>query len=400
VETDPDFPEEPTLNNWCHHSDNHRLGAMTDHTWTRRGVVTTLAAAAMGTPFLPRGRSRSGANEGDVVLRFTSHVSRSHGFYPYVFTPFFQIVEEETQGRLRIEPMMDGLLHGALDGFKASVTGLTDYTHGYTTYQPGSFHLMHGLQLPFIFPDSPVASLVAEELYPRFFKEEYEAMGVYLATCDSTSPYQVISRDPVLTLEDLDSLKIRTTGGIVAEIYRELGAVPVVMAAAEVYPALQRGIIDAVSLGVPDIASYRLQEIGKFLTRVNLNVTVLQYCLNPRSFDELPEDIRETFYRLLRVRSQMAAQDYYSGPREEASYDALRAGGCEVLDLEPAERERWREALVPLRERFISENEAQGRPAREMLAEMEALSAKYSALSRAEIRRKVVDDPVMGIIDL
>ncbi len=373
---------------------------MTDRTWTRRGVVTTLAAAAVGAPFLPRGRSRSGADEGDVVLRFTSHVSRSHGFYPYVFTPFFQMVEEETQGRLRIEPMMDGLLHGALDGFKASVTGLTDYTHGYTTYQPGSFHLMHGLQLPFVFPNSPVASLVAEELYPRFFKEEYEAMGVYLATCDSTSPYQVISRDPVRTLEDLDGLKIRTTGGIVAEIYRELGAVPVVMAAAEVYPALQRGIIDAVSLGVPDIASYRLQEIGKFLTRVNLNVTVLQYCLNPRSFDELPGDIRETFYRLLRVRSQMAAQDYYSGPREEGYYDALRAGGCEIMDLEPAERERWRDTLVPLRERFIAENEAEGRPVREMLTEMERLSAEYSTLSRAEIRRKVVEDPVMGIIDL
>lgn len=310
------------------------------------------------------------------------------------------MVEEETQGRLRIEPMMDGLLHGALDGFKASVTGLTDYTHGYTTYQPGSFHLMHGLQLPFVFPNSPVASLVAEELYPRFFKEEYEAMGVYLATCDSTSPYQVISRDPVRTLEDLDGLKIRTTGGIVAEIYRELGAVPVVMAAAEVYPALQRGIIDAVSLGVPDIASYRLQEIGKFLTRVNLNVTVLQYCLNPRSFDELPGDIRETFYRLLRVRSQMAAQDYYSGPREEGYYDALRAGGCEIMDLEPAERERWRDTLVPLRERFIAENEAEGRPVREMLTEMERLSAEYSTLSRAEIRRKVVEDPVMGIIDL
>lgn len=371
---------------------------MTDRFWTRRGVVATLAAAAAGAPFLPRGRSRGTGD--DVVLRFTSHVSRSHGFFPYVFSPFFQMVEEETQGRLRIEPLMDGLLHGALDGFKASVTGLTDYTHGYTTYQPGSFHLMHGLQLPFVLPNAPVASLVAEELYPRYFKSEYEAMGVYLATCDSTSPYNVISRDPVLTLEDLRGLKIRTTGGVVAEIYRELGAVPVVMPASEVYPAFQRGILDAVSLAVPDIASYRLQEVGKFLTRVDLNVTVLQYCLNPRTFDALPDDIRETFYRLLRVRSQMAAQDYYSGPREEEAYERLRAGRVEILDLSPEERERWRETLRPLRERFISENEAQGRPARAMLEEMDALSAQYAPLSRLEIRNKVTEVPIQGIIDL
>ena len=370
---------------------------MTDRTWTRRGVVTTLAAAAAGAPFLPRGRSRGTADA--VVLRFTSHVPQSHGFFP-VFTSFFQRLEEETQGGLRIEPMWNGLLHGPLDGFKACITGLTDYTHGYVTYQPGSFHLMHGLQLPFMFPNSPVASLVAEELYPRFFKSEYEAMGVYLATCDSTSPYQVISREPVLTLEDLRGLKIRATGGIVAEIYRDLGAVPVVMAAAEVYPAFQRGIVDAVSLGVPDIASYRLQEVGKFLTRVDLNVTVLQYCLNRRSFDALPDDLRQTFYDLLRVRSQMCAQDYYSGPVEAEAYADLRAGRCEILDLEPDERERWREALQPLRARFIAENEAEGRPATEMLEELEALSALYSPLSREELMTRVTQTPIQGIIDL
>jgi len=369
---------------------------MTDRIWTRRSVVTTLAAAVAGAPFLPRGRSRG---TGDVVLRFTSHVPQSHGFVP-VFTRFYQRVEEETQGRLRIEPTWNGLLHGPLDGFKACITGLTDYTHGYITYQPGSFHLMHGLQLPFAFPNSPVASLVAEELYPRFFKSEYEAMGVYLATCDSTSPYQVISREPVLTLEDLRGLKIRATGGILAEIYRDLGAVPVVMAAAEVYPAFQRGIIDAVSLGVPDIASYRLQEIGKFLTRVNFNVTVLQYALNRRSFDALPDDLRQTFSDLLRIRSQMCAQDYYSGPIEEEAYADLRAGRCEILDLEPDERERWREALLPLRNRFISENEAEGRPATEMLEEMERLSALYSPLSREEIMTRVTENPIQGIIDL
>ena len=334
-----------------------------------------------------------------MVLRFTSHVPQSHGFVP-VFTRFYERVEEETQGRLRIEPMWNGLLHGPLDGFKACVTGLTDYTHGYVTYQPGSFHLMHGLQLPFIFPNAPVASLVAEEIYPRFLKSEYEAMSVYLATCDSTSPYQVISREPVLTLEDLRGLKIRATGGIVAEIYRDLGAVPVVMAAAEVYPAFQRGIIDAVSLGVPDIASYRLQEIGKFLTRVNLNVTVLQYALNRRSFDALPDDLRRQFSDLLRIRSQMCAQDYYSGPVEEEAYAELRAGRCEIMDLEPDERERWREALLPLRDRFIAENEAEGRPATEMLEEMERLSALYSPLTREEIMTRVTENPIQGLIDL
>ena len=96
----------------------------------------------------------------------------------------------------------------------------------------------------------------------------------------------------------------------------------------------------------------------------------------------------------------MCAQAYYSGPVEDEAYAELRAGRCEILDLEPAERERWRETLQPLRDRFIAENEAEGRPASEMLQEMERLSALYSSLSREEIMARVTDNPIQGIIDL
>ncbi|MCH8894830.1 MAG: TRAP transporter substrate-binding protein DctP [Proteobacteria bacterium] len=120
--------------------------------------------------------------------------------------------------------------------------------------------------------------LVAEELYPRHFKSEYERMGVYLAHCDATSPYDIISTSPIRSLEDMRGMRIRVTGGLTAEIFRVLGAVPTVMAAAEVYPAFQRGIVDAVALGAPDIVVYRLLEVGNYFTKVGVNVTVLQHC--------------------------------------------------------------------------------------------------------------------------
>ena len=168
--------------------------------------------------------------EEPITLRYTAHIPSSHGLYTRAFVPFAEIVERETVGRLRLEAFTDRLLHGPIDGFKAAVAGITDYTHAYGTYQPGSFKLLHATQLPFLFPTPQVASLVFEELYPRFFKAEYEHMGVYLAHCDCTSPYNIISKTPVRRLEDLRGLKIRVTGGLTADIYRELGAVPVSIA--------------------------------------------------------------------------------------------------------------------------------------------------------------------------
>jgi TRAP-type C4-dicarboxylate transport system substrate-binding protein len=364
---------------------------------TRRRLVGALAGTGLVAPWLAGGRV---SRAEPIVLRYTSHVPRSHGLYAQAFVPFAALVEQETQGRIRLEAFTDQLLHDPVDGFKAAVTGITDYTHGYVTYQPGSFKLLHATQLPFLFPSPQVACLVVEELHPKYFKQEYERMGVYLAHADCTSPYNIISKTPIRRLEDLRGIKMRVTGGLVAEIFRELGAVPVAIAAAEVYTALQRGIVDAIALSISDMASYRLQEIGPYYTRIDLNILALHYCLNRRAFDTLPVDLKDQFYRLLRIRSQMAAQNYYSGAGDARALATLRDGGVEIIELDDEELTRFRTAVAPLKERYIRQYEAQNLPARALIAEMEALSVQSAPLTNAELNARVAPRPVMGIIDL
>jgi len=295
----------------------------TSATWTRRRVLASLLGVGAIAPFV-RG-DRNAADEA-VLLRYTAHVPNSHGLYAKCFIPWREIVTRETGGRIRWEHYVDGLLHGALDGFKAVATGVTDYTHAYATYQPGSFHLTHGLQLPFLFQNSGVAALVSEELYPEYLKGEYERMGVYLAHCDSTTAYDVMSKTPIRTPEQMLGLKVRSTGGLMADILKQVGAIPVVLAAAETYTAFQRGILDAVAVSAPDMAAYRLYETGKFYLRIRLTHTVIQYCLNPRTFDGLPEDLRGQLYDLFRVRGH-AGRGWGRGHRPHAGRATTVGGG-------------------------------------------------------------------------
>ena len=366
-----------------------------DH--TRRNLVTSLTGLGVAAPFIA---GRRDLTEEPITLRYTSHAPRSHGLYTQGFVPFAELVERETEGRLRLAPFTDKLLHGPIDGFKAAVTGITDYPHSYITYQPGSFRLLHASQLPFLFSSPQVASLVVEELYPKHFKSEFERMGVYFAHCDCTSPYNIISKTPIRSLEDLNGIKIRATGGLTAEIFRELGAAPVAIAAAETYPAFQRGVIDAVSLSPSDIVAYRLHEIGPYYTRVDINVLILHYCLNRQSFDALPDDLRASFYQLLRIRSQIAVQNFYSGPGHAHAFATLRDYGVDVFDLDGDELERWRQRVTPLKERYIAQNEAEGLPAREVVADLEALAAEYAALTDEQINDRIINSPTQGIIDL
>ena len=310
------------------------------------------------------------------------------------------MVAERTQGRIRWAHFVDSLLHGPLDGFKAVTTDVTDYTHGYATYQPGSFHLTHGLQLPFLFRNSGVASLVSEELYPKYLKGEYERMQVYLAHCTATAAYDILSKTPVRTPSDIRGLKVRSTGGLMAEILRQVGAIPVVLATVETYTAFQRGIIDAVALGAPDMAAYRLYEIGSYLLPIRLSHTVIQWCLNPRTFDSLPVDLRQSLHDLFRLVGQMANRDFYGGQGLDAAIETLEAAGVEVLAPTPEERQAWVDATLPLEQRFITENERLGLPAAAFVKEAKARSARYDGWSDQELWDHVSAHPVQGVIDI
>lgn len=372
---------------------NHNSGLA----WSRRRVLASLFGVGAVAPFFRGGRDEPGDS---VLLRYTAHVPNSHGLYREVFVPWVEMVVAQTEGRIRWEHYVDGLLHGPLDGFKAVATDITDYTHAYATYQPGSFHLTHGLQLPFLFANSGVAALVAEELYPEYLKGEYERMNVYLAHCDSTTAYDILSKTPIRVPSDIRGLKVRSTGGLMAEILRQVDAVPVVLAAAETYTAFQRGIIDAVAVGAPDMAAYRLYEIGNYYLPIRLTHTVIQYCLNPRTFDGLPIDLRVPLYNLFRLRGQVAHQNYYGGEALESAIETLTDAGVERLDPTPAERQRWADAVRPLERRFVEENESRGLPAAAFVREARERAARYGEWTDQELWDHVSARPVQGIITL
>tara|TARA_E500000331_G_scaffold199309_1_gene191437 strand:+ start:2979 stop:4103 length:1125 start_codon:yes stop_codon:yes gene_type:complete len=365
---------------------------------TRRDLLFSLAGIGILSPFMYKKKEITELDQ--IILRYSTHVPSTHGLYTKAFLPFAQLVEEMTVGRLKLKPFTDKLLHGPNNAFKATISGITDYTHSYITYHPGSFTLLHASQLPFLFDRPQVASLVVEELYPKYFKKEFERMGTYFAHCDSTSPYNIISRLPIKSINDLQGLKIRVTSGVTADIFRELGASPVAIAAAEIYPAFQQGVIDAVSLAPNDIVSYRLYEIGKYYLEVNLNIVVLHYSLNKDVFNSLPYDLKEIFYKLLRVRSQYGAQNVYSGVNFRAAITTMNSHGVNISKLEAKELNTWKLKLAPLKERFINTYEKDGLPARALIHDIELLAEKYKSWTNEEINSLILSNPVQGIIDL
>ena len=72
---------------------------------------------------------------------------------------------------------MKGVLRGPKYGYKATASDITDLKHGYPVYTPGKFHLCLFAGFPFS-NNTYVTSLVMEELYPKYVRKGYEAIGV------------------------------------------------------------------------------------------------------------------------------------------------------------------------------------------------------------------------------
>ena len=80
-----------------------------------------------------------------------------------------------------------------------------------------------------------------------------EKFGIVGFPCGAHSDeIHMHSRKPIRTLDDLKGLKLRTSGAW-AEIATTLGASTVILPGAEVYPALERGVVDAIEWATPGI---------------------------------------------------------------------------------------------------------------------------------------------------
>ncbi len=332
-----------------------------------------------------------------ITLRLSHFAPENHPMTKAVSKKWVEMVERESNGKIKIKTFYSGVLHSAKDGFKATVNDITDITPAYTMYQPGSFHLPHVLDLPFAFPNTAVAVKVAEELYPKYFKKEYEAMGVYLANYNANGSYNLFTKKPVITLEDAKGMKIRSAGGETSEILKALGTVPIAVPVPDAYNAFQRGVVDGVALYNTGAVGYRVNELATSMTELHLNNPANAWAFNRKTWDGLPPDVKRFMYNMQRRLSMMYGIEF--DLQDIESRKGFVNQGMKINALSPKELERWKAAVEPLWKKFIDENEAQGRPAKALVADLRALAKKYENWTAEQFMKDVTENPVRGIID-
>jgi len=144
---------------------------------------------------------------------------------------------------------------------------------------------------------------------------------------------QLWTNEPVREPADLEGSRMRTPGAPVwIETITAMGATPTPMPYAEVYSALQQGVIDSVEAQLPAGYGSKLYEVTKHLTKTGHINLITGLVTSAAWFDSLPAELQT----ILREEALKAGDTASYGTRDALAEieEQLKANGMEVAEID------------------------------------------------------------------
>ena len=330
-----------------------------------------------------------------INARFGIYLGPTHHMYKDGWSSLTQLINERSKGKIQVKEFLGGVLFKAQEGFKAIQNDICDIAPAYPNYSPTGFDLAFSVSLPFMWENAYVGLRALEEIYPKYFKSEYEKLGSKMITAGMTSNYHLFTKKPVTKLEQLKGMKVRSAGGLINKVLERFGMIPVSVPSPEIYTTLQRGMVDACIFSWASADSYKLYEVTNYVTQIGPGFFVfgpLTVVVNPRWLDKLPPDLKKIVYGAGREAGFNVSYSYEK--QTEAAVKKHLEHGVKILTLTDEELERWKQASQPVVHDWVKNMENKGLPAAQLLEEMKALNEKYKTKTADEILELQKSDPV------
>ena len=302
--------------------------------------------AATSMMLFANGESEAKA-AGPMVLRYADNQP-----YDYPTTEaaryFAQLVEERTDGRIKIEvyhggqlgdekTIIEQLQFGAVDFARVSLSPLAEFEKS-----------LNVLQLPYLYSSYDQMWKVLDGPIGKDFLASVQPQGLIgLAWYDGGARNFYNSKRPVDELSDLKGLKIRVQeNNLMMDMVAALGAKATPMPYGEVYSGLQTGVIDGAENNWPSYESTSHYEVAPYYTldahtRVPEMVMCSEITWNKLSAED------QAIIAECAQESAIKERELWL-EREAASEAKVREGGAVITELKPGEMEKFQAAMDPL----------------------------------------------------
>src|SRR5665213_2192720 len=203
------------------------------------------------------------------------------------------------------------------------------------------------LDLPWLFKDDATDAKAMKGPIGQWLFKKLEAKGITGLAFWDNGFHMVSANGPLLMPADFQGLKIRISGSKIADRYfRDMGAIPQIMAFSEVYQALQTGVVDGCENTPSNYLTQKFHEVQKDITVSNHAHLQYAVIVNTKFWNGLPADIRAEL-----TKAMDEATDYTNSIARKENEDALaaiKASGKTTLHyLTDDQRKAWQTAMRP-----------------------------------------------------
>jgi C4-dicarboxylate-binding protein DctP len=264
---------------------------------------------------------------------------------------FKELVEQNSDGRITVEVYPNSELYGDEDELQA-LTG-----NSVQMIAPASSKLSE-LARQLLVLDLPFAFETVDDVQEFTARDSRTGQAIYENEDLSSNNMQVMglwgngffqftSNKAIRTPDDLQGQRIRITPSDVIRSYLEKwGAETTPMAFAEVFTALQQGVVDGQYNPYSNIESQQFYTVQNYLTVSNHAYLVYPLVINKEFFESLPDDLQQVV-----TEAADEASTYVSEIAEEDNQEARRviedSGEIEFIELSEAERQAFKDEVVP-----------------------------------------------------
>lgn len=290
-----------------------------------------------------------------------------------------EVLTKASNGQLEIKLSYGAALGPEKQTPEAIKTGGYEGGQMCAGYYPNKFPLLSVMELPFLGPRSTVARAKLDRIvlnHPLIAKEMADRWNIKTFVSVPLPPYEFMGSKRIATAEDMKGVKMRISG-LNAKALQVFGAVPTMVTAPEGYTALERGTID--SFGFPysySFGAYRLYEVSKYVTEgLSMGGFLCFQGVSLTTWNKLPKSVQDKL-EAARDASDMALLAAYE--EADKKWIPIFKQKLEVVPFPAAERGKIAAGANSIWETWVKEQEAAGRPGRQILDFVKAEAAKLN----------------------
>jgi len=303
-----------------------------------------------------------------------------------VIQPWCDKVAKESGGKMKCQvlPAMSGggTPPQLVDRVKDGVDDLVITLPGYTA---GRFPAMEVFELPFMCNSAEAGARAAWDYLQKYAQKEFPGTKI-LATWVHDEGY-IHTRDrQVKTMADFKGLKMRAPTRQTNKLLAMLGASPVGMPLPAIPDAVSKGTIDGFLLPWEVMPSLKLHELVKYdsetdPSRPALYSAVFIFAMNQAKYDSLSPELKKIIDDNSGAAFSQAIGKIWDNS-QAVGRKAAQDHGNVLYTIPATELDNWVKAAAPLYTGWVTDIEAKGMPAKQMLQDAKDLLAKYKTIKQ------------------